>query len=657
MRRRGEITVFLAMILVSICALLCGIAESARTAGARCFLRMAMDSSMDSLMAQYHRELWDRYRILGLEFTDREMLEGEIKQFLQPYIEAQNWYPMDIRSAELSDMVLLTEGEGHYLEQEILDYMKYGLVGAVWDEMDESEVGELSGNLKEADSVGTVSGFYDGHTREAVRLEKALEDIGEKLEQQKEGWDSGRECLADLDGEGFIRNGERMIRYLEKLPGLVDIYEERAEQLNGRLQESRRKFEEQQDLSTQIRSALEDEICQYEAYTAEDGQRRREVQGLRQRSGENIEFIRQVMEEAREVMDYIDSWEPEDEDDELDEEALWSPVISRWERYPMLDLGIRFGVQDKEKEGFLERVRGMAGNGLLELVLPEGAAVSGRRLKLEEAPSFGRDEARGGLCEENLLNRLIICEYGIRYFDCFDKLRSEEGGYELEYLLWGRENEKNNLSDTISRLVAVREGLNLIHIFSDTDKRQEARALAMTIAGGTGILPLVSVITFFIMAVWALGEAIMDVRRLLNGERVPFFKTDSDWRLSLEGLLSLGKNGRFVGEERTDVSAAGRTAGRDTEKGMNYRGYLRILLFGAYGSQKVYRMMDMMQYNICQNQPGFRIEKCACTVDMKGTVGGKHVFFSPGLWKNQEENGGFSYETEMSVSGSYLGGL
>lgn len=35
MRKRGEITVFLTMILVCVWALLCGLVESARTAGAR----------------------------------------------------------------------------------------------------------------------------------------------------------------------------------------------------------------------------------------------------------------------------------------------------------------------------------------------------------------------------------------------------------------------------------------------------------------------------------------------------------------------------------------------------------------------------------------------------------------------------------------------
>ena len=53
MRHRGEVTVFLTMILVSIMTLLLVVVESARETGARLYLRMAADSSMDSVMAFY----------------------------------------------------------------------------------------------------------------------------------------------------------------------------------------------------------------------------------------------------------------------------------------------------------------------------------------------------------------------------------------------------------------------------------------------------------------------------------------------------------------------------------------------------------------------------------------------------------------------------
>ena len=50
MRHRGEVTVFLTMILVSIMTLLLVVVESARETGARLYLRMAADSSMDPVI-------------------------------------------------------------------------------------------------------------------------------------------------------------------------------------------------------------------------------------------------------------------------------------------------------------------------------------------------------------------------------------------------------------------------------------------------------------------------------------------------------------------------------------------------------------------------------------------------------------------------------
>lgn len=124
MRHRGEVTVFLTMILVSIMTLLLVVVESARETGARLYLRMAADSSMDSVMAQYHRGLWENYRILGLETGEKERLEQEFGDFFAPYAEAENWYPVTLVDTDRKDAVMLTEGQGAYFEQEILDYMK-----------------------------------------------------------------------------------------------------------------------------------------------------------------------------------------------------------------------------------------------------------------------------------------------------------------------------------------------------------------------------------------------------------------------------------------------------------------------------------------------------------------------------------------------------
>ena len=56
MRKSGQITVFLSLVLLCVCSLVCGLVESARTAGAGWYLKLAADSAMDSVFSGYHRE-------------------------------------------------------------------------------------------------------------------------------------------------------------------------------------------------------------------------------------------------------------------------------------------------------------------------------------------------------------------------------------------------------------------------------------------------------------------------------------------------------------------------------------------------------------------------------------------------------------------------
>ena len=83
MRYRGEITVFLSLTLICVLSLVLGLVESARTAGARLYLRMASDSAVSSVMSYYNRHLWDRYQLLFLEYES----EAAIKETFGRYLE------------------------------------------------------------------------------------------------------------------------------------------------------------------------------------------------------------------------------------------------------------------------------------------------------------------------------------------------------------------------------------------------------------------------------------------------------------------------------------------------------------------------------------------------------------------------------------------
>ena len=118
-------------------------------------------------------------------------------------------------------------------------------------------------------------------------------------------------------------------------------------------------------------------------------------------------------------------------------------------------------------------------------------------------------------------------------------------------------------------------------------------------------------IKFFIMGVWALGEAVLDVRALFDGEKVPFLKTQDSWCLDLDGLVEMGKTGGNSGE----LSGSGQG-----DKGMDYKGYLRLLLFFSMGPATDFRLLDMIQSNLRAGQPGFRADHCAHAVEMLSLI-------------------------------------
>lgn len=645
MKRQGEITIFLGLILLSLWALLCGLAESARTAAARCYLRHGMNAAMDSLMSQYHRPLWEKYRLFGLEYGDGQELEQEFSQFLEPYLEAENWYPFSLQEVRQEEIVSLTDENGQVLEKQILDYMKYGLLNVQWEELTEGEAQELFRSIKEAQAVEEVAERYEEHSIEAVRLEKSLETIYDSLQKQKEHWENGTEELESLDGDGFIRQGKQVVKQLERVPALVERYKAEADRLASQLEESRGFYGQRQDeISGQVAASLESEMESYETYISQDGERRKEVEALSEASGTGREYVDNVLEEARQVQEYIDQWEPEDEDDELDEERLWRPVVRRWSQYPLLGLDISFGMEDREKEGLLEQVKTMLSGRLLPLVMPENRTVSGRRPDLTGAPSillYSAEEPSPA----SLTERLIIGEYVLRFFNWYDHKRQEPGScdYEVEYILFGNAGDQENLEEMALRLLTLRQGMNLVHILSDSQKREAARNLALSIVGGIGILPLTGVLAFFIMGVWALGEALWDSRILFDGGKIPLVKTRESWKLGLENLLELGRKGNL--EEMDDSGG---------DSGLDYRGYARILLFFVHGPKTDYRMMDLIQSSLRQTQEGYRISRCASQVDIQAELCGKHVFFSLGLWKSVFGTGDAGYELSMPVSGQYV---
>lgn len=668
----GQITVFISMILMILFAFLCVLMESARTAGARWYLQMAASSAMDSVFSQYHRELWDRYRLLFAEYESPEEIEQDFAGFLLPYLETKNWYPMALEQTAAEEIVRATDGHGAYLEKEILDYMKYG----VWKlDFEGDAVPELWDYEREAEAVTEMAQSYRLRTRDVWKLERVLEDISGNLDRQRTFREQGLNSLSSYDGAGFRREAERMIGELRKIPGLVRQYEKEADKLSTVLASDRQEQNARADrLSAGTAAALEEEIQEYEAYIAEDGKRRQEIRDLDLSSAEQIQRLEALIELSYEVEREIEEWEDDDDEDgdggEPDYESLWRPVRNGLEGIVIPVLSFAHGIQDKEKEGWLKQVEQLYQEVMLGLLVPDGHQISEKLASTAELPSH-TESYEEGAGSGSMVDHVLVNEYCGMFFSQFcsgaeqknisEKREKRKGlsktgtdpgettgdgtkpeiqletqaqvlDYEIEYLLFGNASDRENLSDAVHQLLAVRSGLNLIHILSDSGKREQARALAAVITGAGSITPLILVTTFFVMSVWALGEALMDVKGLLAGKKVVLLKTSEDWTLDVENLLVLGRDGT--------LEAGG------GERGLSYLSWLKILLFVEPAVRQEYRIMDVIQLNLGQGKSGFRMRNGVYQVHMSGNVCGKYLFFSPAFVENMTGN----RETGMNLT-------
>ena len=185
-RLRGEITVFLSLILVCVFSLMMGLLESARTAGARLYLQMAADSALFSVMSQYNRNLWDRYRLLFLEYEAEEDLLASFEQYLGFYLEQDQFYPARLEAAEITELVKAGDAGGAFLEQEILSYIQYRLPEVA---------GDLAGIAKEAAEAAKAGDFQTLLTvcRQTGERTKGLEKARMELEQSLEAMEHARE--------------------------------------------------------------------------------------------------------------------------------------------------------------------------------------------------------------------------------------------------------------------------------------------------------------------------------------------------------------------------------------------------------------------------------------------------------------------------------
>ena len=190
---------------------------------------------------------------------------------------------------------------------------------------------------------------------------------------------------------------------------------------------------------------------------------------------------------------------------------------------------------------------------------------------------------------------LLFNEYVLDRLPCLTQGERVPGAfaYQCEYVLAGKNEDRENLKSVLERLLLLRFGMNFTYLLSSGQRQAEAEALAAVICGVLAIPMLTELMKTAIVLLWAYEESLMDVRLLCKGEKVVFVKTDETFQCTVERLFS------FSVED-----------GASQQAGMDYVGYVRLLLALTPLEERTLRCMDMAEQTIRigKNRPDFCLD-------------------------------------------------
>ena len=111
---------------------------------------------------------------------------------------------------------------------------------------------------------------------------------------------------------------------------------------------------------------------------------------------------------------------------------------------------------------------------------------------------------------DSFTSELPVIFYAQKYFHCLTDTSKKEGTkYEIEYLIAGKDSEKENLGAVFWKMIALRFLTNAACVYQDPVKEKEATLLAASVLGITGFPPVVAVAKNLLLIALAYGESVI----------------------------------------------------------------------------------------------------------------------------------------------------
>lgn len=628
MRLKAQITVYAALSLGLVLSFICTCIQSVKLIVADTEVNMAARISTESVFAGYNNKLLGEFGIFAL--SENQCSDSKLDYYAKSNVaNAAVKSFVDYKKSFISQRQYMTDNGGYGLEKQVEEYMRAGgYAQIVKDFLD------VDAETKKAEKIGDVTSkveivndkIYelDQTDKKLVRVIRSIDAVSPGLIADiQEDINLYQLCIKEDDRYGAQDCAEAYERnYNALLSQVRDVMEKciQAKELIGEYDECDKQAD---NLIADCRSTVESGAAQLQELT---GIIRNDIDDIAMQKDIDREKlcnkarIKPILENniavCERIIQQLDSMGTLSL---YSSDGLYSGYVSIQSMISDIDIaGLSLECADVdidmkgEGTGALKKIRQVIDDGISGIVLNgmdikrgkfrhSGLATEYMNNQNKSDAGTGFNGVAGAVVDSALFNAYIFDRFP-SYTDVHNSDESNdwsELAYVVEYILAGNDNDVSNLNEVILKLSALREAANFTHIIMDSGKRNESLALAATLVGASGNAAAVKAAQYVIMGVWSYGESIVDVRRLLKGDKLNVIKDNSDWQLSLENLLKM------------NFDAANISGKSDNGKGgLSYEDYLGMLLLMMNRTTRNYRVMQAMELRlIALGQGDFRMKK------------------------------------------------
>lgn len=277
---------------------------------------------------------------------------------------------------------------------------------------------------------------------------------------------------------------------------------------------------------------------------------------------------------------------------------------------------------------------------LLDALVPKGKKISGKSISHSNLPSERTmNSGTGSIESPGTAEGMLFKFYIFENFSSYEKNLQHHGiEYEQEYLIFGNDNDRENLKCMAASLLAFRLASNNASILNDSKKKGQAEALATLLGFWTFNDGVIKGIEYTLIECWALAESVRDVRSLMAGEKVPLMKKSDDWTTTIFTIPSSFSNGAKAKKSVT---------------GINYEDYLKIMIFLKPENTLSVMALDLIENSIrsVEHYEDFRVDNLIVSMKADVNYQAKPLFLSYVLFLNGDVS---IYDFPKEMERSYM---